>query len=205
MSTAVFAALLRATDLDAFRGHPSLLHIHDGVPPLFQCIVRGDLWVVYFVPGSFHQLYAWDIHVHTPGRPPYRRQWYPRSIENLIWGSPAGLPSPLDSIDTVGGHSGHVVPVLVDENIQYRIMRYLCSQSYPPYDVSHKLAAIVYASCMNSYAATCTASAPMYLPSFLTGSSGPATLGTVAMKMEFGVQRTHGGPVGRQAGGTLRP
>ena len=204
MSTPVFAALLRATDLDPFRGHPSLPHIHDGVPPLVQSIVRGDLWVVYFVPGSFQQLYAWDVHVplHTLGRPPYGQQWHPRSIENLIWGSPAGMPSALDSIDTVGGHSGHVVPVLVDENIQYRIMRYLCSQSYPPYDVSRNLAAIVYASCMNTYATTCTASAAMYLPSFLTGSSGPATLGTVAMKTEVGVHRTPGDRVGRQARGT---
>ena len=127
----------------------------------------------------------------------------PLCIENLIWGSPAGLPSALDSIDMVGGHSGHVVPVLVDENIQYRIMRYLCSQSYPPYDVSHKLAAIVYANCMNSYATTCTASAATYLPSFLTGSSGLATLGHVAMKTEVAVYRTHGGPEGRQAGGAL--
>ena len=38
-----------------------------------------------------------------------------------------------------------------------------------------KLAAIVSASCINSYATKCTASAAMYLPSFLTGSSGQAT------------------------------
>ena len=139
-ATAV-AVLINTPALGPFRGHPTLASILDRLPLVVSQVITADKELIAFVRGSQTGIDADAIRVPldvTRGRC-VGQKWRPLSLERAQVGNQKDLLRCLELVMDVRQHTQQVLPMLVDENIYYRVAKWMYSSTYQTVAIQEKM------------------------------------------------------------------
>ena len=69
-------------------------------------------------------------------------QWYPVTLADLVSSSNADLLHIMEQCLAIQVHTRHVMPLLMDENIFYRLAKFIQSRTYNPFKLSEHYATL---------------------------------------------------------------
>ena len=141
VNATAFAVMLNVRPLGPFRGYPSLAEVYRRMPVVIQNLIRADVRLVQYVRDSFGGVSEDAIRVPLDvcrGRC-QGQKWHPFLLQDTLLGSQSGLLDALEVVRKVNTRTGRVVPVLLDENGHYRIMRWMYSRSYHQFRIREEL------------------------------------------------------------------
>ena len=141
VNATAMAVMLNVRVLGTFDRYPTLPEVLSRMRVLIRDIVRADSALVQFVRSSFGGVTEDAIRVPLDVvRERLRGQkWRPYKLTDTVLGSLEGLLQMLHEVDAVKQVTGRTVPVLMDENVHYRIMRMMYSRTFSEYRIRETL------------------------------------------------------------------
>ena len=132
----------RSVAFPRFPGHLEFYAVLQGVDQVVSELVAASRKMVEAVQAMGNVLFQRKdirvpLDVQRSSRP--RIQWRPWSVEQLQVGSNADLLKLVLDVSDIQGHSRHDLPLLVDENIHYRLLRLMYSSHLQHCDVGDVL------------------------------------------------------------------
>lgn len=126
-------SILHLPRLGTFTGHPTLKQLCDRIWLNVKLLRSADRELVSFVRSCADESHDWteirvplDI-VRTDCLNP---KWHPFSLEEEAPGTQAGLIGLLPLIHTVRLHSACQLPLLIDENLHYRLCKFMYAPQF---------------------------------------------------------------------------
>lgn len=150
LSTSALALIKLRQRVPWFRGQPSLGDMYLRIRPVSRVLAKTDRGLM----GVLHDLGAnalrvpWNANLRQPldvKRDPATVQppsWKPLTITDEKVGDTVGLVNVLDFTTTLVKHTNNALPLLVDENIHYRILKMLYGNKTTQWRVGVKLAKV---------------------------------------------------------------
>ena len=133
--------MLNVRVLGRFTMYPSLTEVHNRLGVLVRDIVRADTELVKFVRSCFGGITddAIRVPLDIVRERAKGQKWHPYKLTDTVLGSMKGVLEMLNEVQEVKDVSGRPVPVLMDENVHYRLMRMLYSKTFSQYRVRETL------------------------------------------------------------------
>jgi hypothetical protein len=173
-STAV-AVLLNTRPLGGFRGYPTLKELHGRLPYVGHKLRAAHRDLIAFVRGSFCGVgpRAVRVPLDVPRGRVKGQQWRPLSLEPVtVWGD-AGLLHIITLLRGVSEHCGGTTPVLVDENIHYRIMKWMYSATFRQVAIREHMPPLVWLyGVWHAYKFACLHTHRVFFPLFVYLDAG---------------------------------
>jgi hypothetical protein len=138
-------AVLHITEIPVFPGHLSLRSLVDAVPQRVAALLRayGRMHAGVAAVNAEPLQPAWlrvPLDVHRTGM--RSLQWLPYQLTEYTVSSQADLLQILHDLHELQSHTQRVLPLLVDMDIHYRLMKLVYGQSLVNFDYGHTLSMI---------------------------------------------------------------
>ena len=145
LNATAFAVSLNVRPLGPFHAYPSILHIYNRLPYIIHQLLRTDRALVQYVRDAFNGVERDSIRVplDVPRGRCRGQKWRPYQLSDFSMSSLQGLLNTILEARVVSRHTGHVVPLLMDENGHYRLMRWIYGRPFRLFSVREDLNQLV--------------------------------------------------------------
>lgn len=146
LNATALAVLENTPPIGPFSGYPSIDELVRKIGFVTAQLTDADTNLIEFVRSSFAGVQADAVRVPLDvkrGKVTGQR-WRPLSLERTAVGSDVGLLHTIEELRMVARHTRCVTPVLVDENIHYRMMKWVYCATYNDVEVRRGLQPLVF-------------------------------------------------------------
>ena len=132
LNSTAMAVLMNVRALGPFRGYPTLQEMVNRIPLLAQSLRSSD----GVLNDTVRALYggvereAVRLPLDIPRGREIGQKWHPWQLSENLVGTNHGLLELMQEVNRLQQHTGRVLPLLVDENIHYRLLKWMSGKAY---------------------------------------------------------------------------
>ena len=136
---------MNTPSLGTFREYPSLKKILQTLPHKVHTLLQAESDLITFVRETVDPLNIEDVRVplDVPRGRCAGAKWKGLSLERYVIGADSGLLHILELLKDIAERTMHPLPLLMDENIHYRLMKWMYGRSMVKYSVRENMPPIV--------------------------------------------------------------
>lgn len=141
LNSTAMAVLMNVRPLGQFRGYPTLQEILNRIPMLARSLRSSDGCLNETVRALYGgvEREAVRVPLDVPRGRETGQKWYPWQLSDHLVGTNNGLLNLMQDVNRLQSHTARVLPVLVDENIHYRLMKWMYGRAYARLSVREQL------------------------------------------------------------------